>query len=99
MGLIGRPNCAVKNSQLAFALESEGGALVPEGSSTPAPRMTSSAGNILRLRGLPYSATAADITDTFFEGYETVAVYLGLKNGKSGLQSCDVLRRCALRRL
>lgn len=36
--------------------------------------------SILRLRGLPFSATPEDVLG-FFEGYEARDVYLGSKNG------------------
>lgn len=48
-----------------------------------APLAAMSGSVILRLRGLPFSASPEDV-EGFFEGYETADVYLGSKNGWAG---------------
>ena len=50
------------------------------------------AGSILRLRGLPFSATQEDIC-AFFEGYPTRAVYIGLRNGAAQGRAARAERR------
>lgn len=42
-----------------------------------------SVGNVLRLRGLPFTANSEDVVQ-FFAGIDVQAVYLGSKSGEGG---------------
>lgn len=45
--------------------------------------MSASSSPILRLRGLPFSASAEEVgSEGFFAGYDCVAVHLCTRNGK-----------------